>query len=358
MSAVCALRREANSGRIATVQKDSAKRRGGKRVALLVDDGLSPFEFSVACEVFGYDRSHLGAPWYELSLCAPRRGLVATQVGFSIEVTGGLDQLVSAHTVIVPPIVSPGGAAGGAAGDAAGGDVLAALTEAHRRGARVASLCTGAFLLAEAGLLDGRRATTHWSSADRLAREHPLVEVDPRVLYIDDGDILTSAGSAASIDLCLHIVRSDYGAEIANAVARTLVVPPHRDGGQAQFVDTPLPHCDAGDSLAMALEWIQEHLGTTLSVETLAAQAAMSPRTFARRFREVTGTTPHRWITRQRVLLAQRLLESTDFTVDHIADLCGMGTAANLRLHFDAVVGVSPGSYRRTFCGEPDTRSA
>ncbi|MGH2929999.1 MAG: GlxA family transcriptional regulator, partial [Solirubrobacteraceae bacterium] len=329
---------------------------GRRRVALLVDDGLSPFEFSVACEVFGYDRSHLGAPWYELSVCAPQRGLVATQVGFSIQVEEGLDRLVAAHTVIVPPIEPVGG--GGAVGGAGRGPVLAALAEAHKRGARIASLCTGAFLLAEAGLLDGRRATTHWSSAERLAREHPSVEVDPRVLYIDDGDILTSAGSAASIDLCLHIVRTDFGAEIANAVARTLVVPPHRDGGQAQFVDTPFPQCDIGDPLAAALEWAQQHLQTALSVEALAEQAAMSPRTLARRFREVTGTTPHRWISRQRVLLAQRLLESTDFTVDHIADLCGMGTAANLRLHFDAVVGVSPGSYRRTFCGEAEARPA
>jgi len=320
------------------------------RVAILVQDGLSPFEFGVACEVFGYDRSNLGVTWYEASIAAPDPGQVRTQLGFSIEAPCGLDAVASADTVIVPPIAPfPDNWAEPDDDWHLDERALDALRAAHRRGARIASLCTGAFVLAYAGLLDGRRATTHWSSAERLACRFPTVSVDPKVLYIDDGDILTSAGSAASIDLCLHVVRKDFGAEIANAVARALVVQPHRDGGQSQFVETPLPAHPGDDTLVGTLDWAQEHLDEGLTVELLAARAAMSPRTFARRFRSATGTTPHRWISRQRVRLAQRLLETTDFTVDHVASLCGMGTAANLRMHFDMEVGVSPAAYRRTF---------
>lgn len=315
-------------------------------VAMVMADGLSPFEFAVACEVFGYDRSDLGVPWYRLAICAARRGPVKTQLGFSIHAQGTLADVASAHTVIVPPIESP-------AAEPIDPRLIAALAAAHRRGARLASLCTGAFLLAQAGVLDGRQATTHWSSADRLAREYPSVQVDPKVLYVDTGDVLTSAGSAASIDLCLHMVRADYGADIANTVARTLVVPPHRDGGQAQYVATPLPPQPEADALADVLGWAQAQLDQDLSVAMLADRAAMSPRTFARRFTEVTGTTPHRWLCRQRVLLAQQLLETTDLAVEHIADRCGLGTAANLRLHFRAHIGVSPAAYRRTFRSEP-----
>jgi AraC family transcriptional regulator, transcriptional activator FtrA len=330
------------------MRKNSAIPSERRKVAVLIQDGLSPFEFGVACEVFGYDRSYLGVPWYEMFVVAPEPGPVRTQLGFTIDAPHGLESLVSAHTVIVPPIepspVDPGG--GQAAIDAR---ALSALRASHERGARIASLCTGAFLLARAGLLNGRRATTHWTSASRLAQQFPAVHVDPKVLYIDEGDILTSAGSAASIDLCLHMVRMDYGAEIANTVARNLVVQPHRDGGQAQFVEMPLPTYDGTDALFATLQWAQEHLEDDLNVQLLAERSAMSPRTFARRFRSATGTTPHRWLLRQRVQLAQRLLETTDYTVDHVASLCGMGSAANLRLHFDAQLGVAPGAYRRTF---------
>jgi transcriptional regulator GlxA family with amidase domain len=348
MEAVCSLRSFPNSGRIATVYKDSAKAGERRKVAVVIHDGLSPFEFGVACEVFGYDRSYLGVPWYDTCVVAPEPGPVKTQLGFAIEAPRGLDAVQAAHTVIVPPV---GLAALGHPDGVAYADerLLGALQAAHARGARIASLCSGAFLLARAGLLDGRRATTHWTSAARLAKEFPTVSVDPKVLYIDEGDVLTSAGSAASLDLCLHIVRKDFGAEIANIVARNLVVQPHRDGGQAQFVDMPLPSCDGTDLLLATLRWAQEHLDENLSVQLLARRAAMSPRTFARRFRAATGTTPHRWLLRQRVHLAQRLLETTDFTVDHVASLCGMGTASNLRLHFDAELGVAPGAYRRTF---------
>jgi transcriptional regulator GlxA family with amidase domain len=210
-------------------------------------------------------------------------------------------------------------------------------------------LCTGAFTLAAAGLLDGRPATTHWRHAAELARRYPRVAVDPRVLYVDDGDILTSAGSAASIDLCLHVVRKDFGAEIANEVARGIVVPPHRDGGQAQYVSQPLPPEPRDDLLADTLAWMQVNLDGDLSVEVLARRAAMSLRTFARRFTASTGTTPHQWVLSQRVILAQRLLETTDLPMDLVAQRCGIGTAASLRQQFQRFVGTTPAAYRRTF---------
>ena len=333
-----------DSGRIAYMRKRSANRRQPIDVALVIGDGLSPFEFAVAAEVFGFDRSALGVPWYRLTICAPRRGPVKTQINFSIHADGSLEDVAAAHTVIVPPIEPEQGA---------DRRIVEAVAEAHRRGARLASLCTGAFVLAEAGVLDGLTATTHWSAADELARRYPAVKVDPKVLYVDTGQVLTSAGSAASIDLCLHLVRADYGAEIANAVARTLVVPPHRDGGQAQYVSTPLPPRADGESLADVLAWALERLHEDMTVEALARRANMSARTFARRFASVTGTTPHRWLCRQRVLLAQRLLETTDMTVDVIATRCGLGSATNLRLHFRAEIGVSPATYRRTFRQQP-----
>jgi transcriptional regulator GlxA family with amidase domain len=310
-------------------------------VAVVVTDGLSPFEFGVACEVFGYERPELGVPWYRYLVCAPDAGPVTTSTGFTVIAPHGLEALARADTIIVTP---PGH----------GGDqvhderLLAALARAHGRGKRLLALCTGTFVLAAAGLLDGRRATTHWVHAEALARRYPGIDIDPKVLYVDDGNIHTSAGSAAAIDLCLHIVALDHGAEVANALARRMVVPPHRDGGQAQFVDTPLTGTQLDDRFADTLEWIQENLHEQVTVEALASRAVMSPRTFARRFRETTGTTPYRWVLRQRVLLAQRLLETTDLSVDVIAEECGMGTPA-LRDQFLRIVGTSPGRYRRTF---------
>ena len=220
---------------------------------------------------------------------------------------------------------------------------------AHARGARIASLCTGAFTLARAGLLNGREATTHWNSATRLGEQYPEVSVNPGVLYIDNGDILTSAGSAASIDLCLYIVRRDFGAEIANFVARAMVVPPHRDGGQAQFISQPVPTSYGGDPFSDVLTWAVEHLDEDLSVELLAQRAAMSLRTFARKFREVTGTTPHQWLVSQRMFFAQRLLEATDLSIDLVAWKSGFGTATNLRMQFQRATGTAPSAYRRTF---------
>jgi transcriptional regulator GlxA family with amidase domain len=299
---------------------------------------------AVPCEVFGIDRSELGVPWYRHRVCAVEPPPIRSSMGFTIDTPFGLDDVVKADTVVVP--------AWGAAqlDDDPPAPLLDALRTAHRRGARILSVCSGAFVLAAAGLLDGRRATTHWMHAEALAARYPQVEVDPDVLYVDNGDVMTSAGTAAGIDLCLHVVRLDFGAEIANAVARRMVVPPHREGGQAQFVEAPVTSGEPGsDRFAATLEYMLEHLDEPLSVEGMADQAAMSPRTFARRFRATTGTTPGQWLVRQRVLLAQRLLEITDDPVELIALRCGFGTAAGLRLHFRRVLDTSPLVYRRTF---------
>ena len=322
------------------------KTRKRHTVAALAANGAGVFELAVPCEVFGLDRSYLVDPWYEFKVCAPAKkpGIVSTNSGFSFYAEHGLDAVVTADTVVVcaghyERVTPPDG-------------VIEALCAAHDRGARIASLCTGAFLLAEAGLLDGRRATTHWMWAEELAERYPSIDVDPKVLYIDEGDVLTSAGTAAGIDLCLHIVRKDHGADIANAVARRMVVPPHRDGGQAQYVDIPVGATDDGDPLSRTLGWMLEHLAEPLTIDDLAHRSHMSPRTFARRFRAVTGTTPHQWLLSQRILLAQRLLETSDLAVELVAERCGFGTAANLRHHFQRVVDTSPLAYRRTFRAE------
>ncbi len=308
-------------------------------VAVLVDDGFSPLEFSVACEIFGFDRSELGVPWYRFLVCGAHAGPISSQVFFQVIAPHGLEGLRRADTVVVPPISRE---------EPVTNEVLDALRRAHRRGARMISLCTGAFVLAEAGLLDGRLATTHWRHSEELMARYPAVRIDRDVLYVDGGDVLTSAGSAASMDLCLHVVRSDFGAEIANHVARRCVVPPHRDGGQAQFVDEPVTAA-ANDLFSDTLTWVLEHLNEPVTIEDLARHAAMSPRSFARHFRAATGTTPYQWLIRQRILLAQRLLETSDLATDDIALRCGLGSATNLRAHFSAIVRASPAAYRRTF---------
>jgi transcriptional regulator GlxA family with amidase domain len=228
-------------------------------------------------------------------------------------------------------------------------ELVDALHRAVARGARVLSVCTGAFLPAAAGLLDGRRVATHWRYADELAARYPLVEVDPCVLYVDDGPVITSAGTAAGIDACLYLVRKEFGAAVANAFARRMVVPPHRSGGQAQYVEAPVPESSVGGDLADVLEWAQRNLMEELTVEALAAQAVMSPRTFARRFRDVTGTTPYRWLLDQRLLLAEQLLEDTDLSVDEVARRAGLGGADTLRHHFTRRRRVAPAAFRRTF---------
>ena len=312
-------------------------------VAAIVSHGVSPFELSVACEVFGLDRSELVDPWYELRVCAAVEAPVTmkTSSGLALHTPYRLADAVDAGTVIVP-MWPPD--------DEPGEELLDALRAAHRRGARILSFCSGAFLLARAGLLDGRRATTHWMYAERLQQEFPRIDVAPDVLYVVDGSVMTSAGTAAAIDLCLHVVRQDHGAEVANAVARRMVVPPHRDGGQAQFIQAPVPiRPEVDDPFRATLDWAVEHLDEPLTVEVLARRAAMSPRTFARRFVAATGTTPLQWLLRQRVLHAQRLLETTEDPVEWVAGRCGFGTAAGMRVHFQRLVGTSPMAYRRTF---------
>jgi transcriptional regulator GlxA family with amidase domain len=310
------------------------------RVVTLVGPKVAMFELSVACEVFGLDRSELVDPWYRHRVAAAVPGPHTSPEGLVLETPYGLDELERADTIVIPARIFPGDPPPA---------VVDALRAAHARGARMLSMCTGAFVLAAAGLLDGRRATTHWMWAAELAERHPQVQVDPKVLYVDGGDgIMTSAGTAAGVDLMLHVVRLDHGAEVANAVARRMVVPPHRDGGQAQFVDLPVPEAGA-DELSDVLGWMIEHVDQDLSVERLARRARTSPRTFARRFRAATGTTPHQWLVRQRVLLAQQLLETTDEPVEWVAQRCGFGSAAALRQHFTRAVSASPVAYRRTF---------
>ncbi|GAA4574123.1 helix-turn-helix domain-containing protein [Planotetraspora kaengkrachanensis] len=310
-------------------------------VALAVTDGMLQFELSLAYEVFGADMTSVAGPWYGFVVCGP--GAVRTG-RFLLEPDHGLDRLSHADTVIVP---------GWADVDVdPPADLVDAVRAAHEAGARVASLCTGAFVLAAAGLLDGRHATTHWAHTEVLSARYPRVQVDPDVLYVDNGSVLTSAGKAAAMDLCLHIVRLDHGSSVANTVARRLVVPPHRDGGQAQFVTTPVP-APSSHPLAELFPWVIERLDHPLTVEDLARQARMSSRNLGRHFRSVTGTTPLQWLLTQRIRHAQELLETTDDGIDAIAAATGMGTATTLRRHFNRTVGVPPDAYRRTFRSAP-----
>jgi transcriptional regulator GlxA family with amidase domain len=309
------------------------------RVTVLALPEVVAFDLSTPAQVFGNEPGR-----YAFSACGPRAGRVPTTTGFAIDVPHGLEALAQADTLLVPglrPAHWPPPAA-----------VLDALRTAHAGGARIASICTGAFVLAQAGLLDGRRATTHWAYAEQLAERYPAVTVDPGVLYVDEGDILTSAGVAAGIDLCLHLVRRDHGAEVANAVARRIVVAPHRDGGQAQFVEAPLPVVD-DRGLEATRAWAAQRLREPLTVAAMARHAACSERTFARRFRAETGTTPLQWLLRQRVLHARRLLEATELPVEDVADAAGFGTAASLRAHFRRATATTPLAYRRTFRGSP-----
>ena len=312
-----------------------------KNVAVAVGNNAAPFEIGVLCEVFGYDRSDEGLPVYDFAMVAVEPPPLYTQYGhFTIDTPHGLERFAEADLIAIPGWDSPVDPSP---------EFLQALRDGVARGARVMSVCTGAFVLAAAGLLDGRRATTHWRHSERLARLYPAIDIDPNVLYIDEGQVLTSAGTAAGIDLSLHIVRQEHGAAVANAIARRMVVPPHRDGGQAQYIETPVPQSAAEDDLTPVLDWVQANLDREVSVDDLAQRANMSVRTFNRRFVAVTGTTPHRWLTTQRVGLAQRLLEETNLDVERVAQQTGFGTAATMRHHFGLRRGTSPHLYRRSF---------
>jgi AraC family transcriptional activator FtrA len=309
-------------------------------VAIVVYEGVTLFEVAAAHDIFGTEvTTASGAPLYQVLICGPAAS-VTTDMRVRMEVPHGLDALNAAQTVVVPPTLTP---------DEVPAEVLDALRLARSRGQRILSLCTGAFVLAAAGILDRHTATTHWSECADLARRYPRVRVDPSVLYVDEGDLLTSAGSAASLDLCLHVVQRDYGTEVATQVARDLVIPLHRAGGQAQYIETPVPEPSGGDLFTDTISWLQANLDQEVTVADLAARAAMSPRTFARRFPASTGTTPLTWIVQERVRLAQRLLETTDLPVDAIASKSGFGTADNLRKHFGRILQTTPQSYRRTF---------
>ncbi|TFV67419.1 helix-turn-helix domain-containing protein [Blastococcus sp. CT_GayMR20] len=310
-------------------------------VSVVVADGLvGSFGLGVCAEVFGYDRRSMGLPLFDFALVGEAPGVLRTDTGIPIRVEHGLERLARSDIISITAwelfdrVPSPA--------------LLDAFRAAHARGATIISHCTGAFVLAAAGLLDGKRVTTHWKYSGELAARFPAVDVDPSVLYVDNGQVITGAGTAAGVDTLLHLVRREWGAAAANALAREMVVPPHRDGGQAQFIDAPVPSCQ-DDLLGVVLEWASAHLAEDISVDTLARRALMSPRSFARRFKATTGTTPHAWLLGQRLAAAEALLEGTDAPVEEIARLVGFGTAAGLREQFARRRGVSPRAYRQTF---------
>ncbi|MFF8276864.1 GlxA family transcriptional regulator [Streptomyces lateritius] len=314
------------------------------RIAVLALPGLLPFELGIPHRIFGRAKDPEGRPLYSIVTCAPVAGPVPTDADFAVHVEHGPEALATADTVVVPasyelgPVHEEGRLT----------DELAAALAHIRPGTRLVSICTGAYVLAAAGYLDGRPATTHWASAAHFQRLFPSVRVDADVLFVDDGDVLTSAGVAAGIDLCLHIVRRDHGTAVANEVARRTVVPPHRDGGQAQYIARPLPEPGSATTTA-ARAWALAHLHEPIRLRDLAVRESMSVRTFTRRFREEVGVSPGQWLTRQRVERARHLLESTDLPVDQVARDAGFGTPQSLRSHLQAAIGVTPTTYRRTF---------
>ncbi len=312
-------------------------------VAAVAFDRISPFHLSVPCVVFGEDRSGVGVPEFDFRVCAAETGALTTTAGFSIGVTHGLEALADAGTIIVPSWRDPAETPPAA--------LLDALRAAHARGAQLVGLCLGAFVLAAAGILDERPASTHWAWADDFARRYPRVRLDPNVLYVDDGNVLTSAGTAAGLDCCLHVMRKMCGAQVANHVARRLVVPPHRQGGQAQYVQQPMPPNVRGDRLSGLLDWVSGNLALPHTLDSLAGRALMSRRTFTRRFRLATGTTVGAWLLAQRLARAQQLLEGTDESVEAIAGIAGFGSTASLRQHFAEAFRTSPSAWRREFRG-------
>ncbi|MFC4998305.1 helix-turn-helix domain-containing protein [Dactylosporangium cerinum] len=310
------------------------------RVVMALTPGMPIFEAAVPCMIFGVDRSHVVRPWYEFSIVGVGDGPVPLLPGFHFHQTASDSELPRADTLVIPACLD--------VHEAPPPELVDVVRSAHRRGTRILSICSGAFVLAAAGILDGRRATTHWLHADELARRYPAVTVDPTVLYIEDGNVITSAGTVAGIDACLHLVRLDHGAAVAAEVARRIVTPPHRDGGQAQYIRPATPN--SGDGwFPLLLEWTVQQLHRPLTTADLAARGNVSVRTVERRFAETLGLSPLQWLLQQRVRRAQQLLETTDQPIARIATACGFGTPASLRAHFARVVGASPATYRRTF---------
>lgn len=318
-----------------------------RSVSALVLDGLAVFEFGVICEVFGIDRSADGVPNFDFKVCGLEAGKpVRTSVGASLTPDHDLSALAGVDLVAVPAIQDPGQAGYPV-------EALDALRAAADAGSIILTVCSGAFVAGAAGLLDGRECTTHWMHADQLARLYPTARVDRNVLFVDDGNLITSAGTAAGIDACLHLVRRELGSAVTNVIARRMVVPPQRDGGQRQYIDQPIP-VRCSESFAPQLDWILQNIDKPHTVTTLARRASMSARTFARRFVEETGTTPMQWVTDQRVLYARRLLEESDLEIDRVAERAGFGNATLLRHHFRRIIGVTPSDYRRRFTCESD----
>jgi transcriptional regulator GlxA family with amidase domain len=311
------------------------------KIAVIAFDGITPFHLSVPCLVFGVRRGGSAAPTFELLVCAADKAPLRTTAGFDISTGFDLTAVDTADIVIVPSWHD----------DCRGAPLalLEALCRAHERGARVVGLCLGAFPLAEAGLLDGKTATTHWAWAHALSERYPRVKVDREVLYVDEGAVLTSAGVAAGLDCCLHLLRQLCGAEIANRVARQLVIAPHRQGGQAQFIERPLPLTSSDGRFAQVLEWVTKHLGQAHSIDSLAERAAMSRRNFTRHFRQATGTSFKQWLSNQRLAHAQWMLESSDASIEIVAQEAGFGSSLSLRQHFRTALRTSPSAYRRLF---------
>ena len=310
-------------------------------IAVVAFDRISPFHLSVPCVVFG--EAHPGMPLFDFKVCAAETGPINTTAGFTLGIKYGLSELDTADTIIIPSWRDPS--------ERPPELLLSALATAQQRGAQLVGLCLGAYVLAEAGLLNGRRATTHWAYAQNFAQRYPSISVDADVLYVEDGNILTSAGTAAGIDCCLHMIRQRYGAELANSVARRLVVPPHRQGGQAQFIEQPIPATERNSRLSGVIDWVRGNLNQAHSVDSLASMALMSRRTFTRQFRQQIGMTVVEWLHAERLALTQRLLESSDHSVDAISALVGFGSPESLRLHFRRAFGVSPTAWRATFRG-------
>lgn len=343
MPKAAAARSMVESSKAVTRSKAGRGARGqpNRKVVALAYDGLSTFEFGIAVEAFGLERPEMGADWYTFSVASADPSPLRATGGVRVLVDGGLELLAGAGTIVLPGWKGPD--------YPVPDDVKAALRAAYARGARLISICSGAFAAAAAGLLDGRRATTHWKYAERLAAAYPRATIERDVLYVDEGQILSSAGSAAGIDLCLHVIRRDFGAKAANMVARRMVVPPHRDGGQAQFVEQPVPRLDEAVRLSPLLERVSSHLADRHTIADLARGAGMSERTFARRFRATTGMAPGEWILEARLRRAQELLETTRSPIRAVAESCGFSDQGALRRHFLSRLGVTPAAYRKGF---------
>lgn len=311
------------------------------RIAVVAFDGITPFHLSVPSLVFGSVQDEAGAPLFDVAVCSIDKGPIRTSAGFSIAIDAGLPALNGADIAIMPTWHDDC--------RAAPAELLDALRRAHRRGARMVGLCLGSFPLAEAGLLDGKTATTHWAAADALAKRFPKVKVDRDVLYVAEEDVLTSAGVAAGLDCCLHLLREICGAEVANRMAKRLVIAPHRQGGQAQFIERPVPLTHSDDRFTQVLEWITEHLEQEHSIDSLARRAAMSRRNFTRHFRQATGTSVKQWLLSQRLAHAQRMLESSDASIEVVAMEAGFGSALSLRQHFRSAFRTTPSTYRASF---------